>query len=100
MAGFYADHTRADANLTNANLVLRETREEVGAIAQVGSFLGQLLDVRSARFESSLNTVARGQVSMDLDLVFMNQSRKIRLAFNFNNPISSAKALGESLLPA
>lgn len=88
-----------------AKWALEGLKLTVGAAANVGTFitnfgLGGLIDIREARFEGTLNATAGGSVFLSVSLTFMNQPRDITLAFNFTDPLSSAKQLANLLLPA
>jgi hypothetical protein len=98
---------RASANgsLIALQGTLETIRASVGAFASVSDFiqrngLNNLLDVRSASFDTSLNSAAGGMISLSLSLVYLNQSRNVNLAFDFTNPLNSARALARLLLSA
>lgn len=95
----------ANGTLIAFQRTLETIRASVGAFASVSDFiqrngLNNLLDVRSASFNTSLNLAAGGMISLSLSLVYLNQSRNVNLAFDFNNPLNSARALARLLLPA
>lgn len=103
LAGLYTALGTATATLQTAQEVLRTTVKVVGTLATVNTFilnqgLGSLLDVRSARFQTTLDVATGGTVLIDLNLVFMNQSQSMTFQFNFKSPLESAKALGRMLL--
>lgn len=98
---------RASANATLIELrdTLRSITATVGVFSSVSDFirrngLNSLLNVRSANFDTSLNSAVGGIISLSLSLMYLNQSRNINLAFDFNNPLNSARALARLLLPA
>ncbi|BAZ40605.1 Na-Ca exchanger/integrin-beta4 [Calothrix sp. NIES-4101] len=94
----------ANTGLNRAREILQTTTRSLGAIAQINTFISQqglnsLLDVRSAQFNANLDVAASGQVAIALEMVYMNQPRRLNLAFNFNAPQESARALAQLLLP-
>lgn len=95
----------ANASLIAWQRILEGMRATVGAFGSVSDFirrngLNNLLDVRSASFDTSLNSAAGGSISLSLSLMYLNQSRNVNLAFDFNNPLNSARALARLLLSA
>jgi len=102
LALFTAKET-ANAALEVAKFALEGVKVSVGGLADVATFittygLGGLLDVRAASFEGQLNVIHGGQVAMALKLDIMQQPVALQLRFNFNQPLASAKVLGEDLL--
>lgn len=59
--------------------------------------LGGLVDIRAASFEASLDVAKGGSVYMSADLSYMGNPQHVEFSFNFNDPISSAKALAHKL---
>lgn len=60
--------------------------------------LGGVVDVKSAEFAGRLDAVKGGNVSMAVNVKFLNDSHHAGFAFNFNDPASGAKALADLLL--
>jgi hypothetical protein len=60
--------------------------------------LGGLLDVKEAMFEGQLNVVKGGKVGMAISLELMDKPYEFMLVFNFKDPLSGAKELGEKLI--
>lgn len=94
----------AIAGLEAANLVLEGVKQTVGGLADVAQFiadvgLGGLLDVHEASFSARLNAINAGRVAMRVRLVFMGEPQTLSFNFNFVNPLHSAEALAEMLLP-
>jgi len=93
----------ANASLIVANEFLEGVKTSIGGMAAVSTFIvekgiGGLLDIKEAMFEGQLNVVKGGSVAMALSVELMSKPHDLSLAFNFHNPISGAKALGEKLL--
>jgi hypothetical protein len=60
--------------------------------------LGGLVDVKSAEFEGQLSGIKGGQVSMRVNVKFLNENFNAGLGFNFSDPLSAAKDLATALL--
>ena len=105
LVALYTARETATTALTLAQGGLEGAKQAVGGMADVASAiaqygLGGLLDIRSATFEASLQQSVGGYVLLAMDLEFNGQPLQIDLEFNFNDPLSSAKALAQSLLPS
>ncbi len=105
IAALFTARETANGSLEAAKLVLAGVKATVGAAAEAGEFiakygLGGLIDIREALFEGSLSATQGGRVSLAVKLTFMNKPQAFAFAFNFNDPLSSAKDLAKKLLPA
>jgi hypothetical protein len=103
--GLYEQLGKATAALRIVADGLEELRQGVQGAADVAGYigthgLGALLDVRSASFDGSLSATSGGSVTLDADVVFMNQAQHVHLAFDFNNLAVGARALAHELVPA
>jgi len=54
--------------------------------------------VNAASFEADLNTASGGVVTMAISLTYQDKPANLSMTFNFNDPVGSAKALGQRLL--
>jgi hypothetical protein len=96
----------ADAALYTATQFLEGLKISVGALADVATFitnfgLGGLVDVKAASFEAHLSLAKGGDVSMMVSVSLMSQkAQDLSFSFNFNDPLSGAKNLAKSLVPA
>ena len=95
----------ATAGLTVAMGTLEATKVSVGGLGDAATFiveagLGGLFDVKAASFEGQLNAVKGGFVQLSLNVELMGQPQHLNLGFNFHDPLSGAKALGEEMLKA
>lgn len=105
MAGLITAREAATGSLAIARKTLGVTQTTVGALGDVSTYIirngiGNVLDVRSARFDLALDTVKNGQMQLNLDLVYLSDRKSLSLLFDFNNPLASAQALAKKLLPA
>ena len=76
VAGLITARETATGALTLANKTLEGVQASVGALAPVADYiarmgLGGLLDVRAARFETTLSVAKGGRVSLSAEVVFM-----------------------------
>ncbi|MBK7870230.1 MAG: RICIN domain-containing protein [Saprospiraceae bacterium] len=60
--------------------------------------LGGVIDVRSAEFAGQLDILKGGNVSMKANVKFLDNGYNAGFTFNFNDPLSGAKALADMLL--
>jgi hypothetical protein len=103
--GLYEQIGNATAALQVVADGLDTLRAGIQDVADVAGYigahgLGALLDVRSASFDGSLSATSGGAVTLDADVVFMNQPQHLHLAFDFNDLAAGAKALAHELVPA
>jgi hypothetical protein len=103
-AQFVARDT-ATAALRLANQVLEQLKAAVGELAQVSDYInqhgpGKLLEVRSSSFEASLNAAHGGRITLQAEVMFMGNSRRVSFTHNLRNPEEGARALANLLLPA
>jgi hypothetical protein len=104
VAALITGRETATAALSLANQTLEGLKVSLGALAQVGDYivkngLGDLLDVRAASFEATLDAAQGGNVNLSADLVFMGTPRSVRFDFNFQNPLQGAQNLAQVLMP-
>ena len=95
----------ATAGLKVAEGALEVAKATVGGLGDAATFivevgLGGLFDVKSASFEGQLNAVKGGFVQLSLNVELMGQPQHLNLGFNFHDPLSGAKALGDEMLKA
>ena len=105
IAALFTARETANGALELAKLSLEGVKLTVKAAAEAAEFiakygLGGLIDIREAMFEGSLSATQGGRVSLAVKLTFMNKPQAFAFAFNFNDPLSSAKDLAKKLLPA
>jgi hypothetical protein len=105
VAGMFAGREIANGALEAARWTLEGVKLSVGAAAEVGEYivrfgLGGLLDIREAMFEASLSAAHGGYISMAVSIMFMDKPQSFAFAFNFKDPLTSAKELANTLLPA
>jgi hypothetical protein len=104
IVGLFTALGTATAGLQTAHLALEGVKHSVRAAAEAAEFidrgLGDLINISEARFEGSLSATKGGYVSLAVKMTFMNQPKDFAFAFNFNDPLSSAKDLAKMLLPA
>lgn len=106
MAGLFTAKGTADASLYAATQFLEGLKISIGAMVDVATFitnygLGGLVDVKSASFEAHLSMAKGGDVSMQVSVSLMGQkAQDLSFNFNFNDPLSGAKALAKSLMPS
>ncbi|MFN7115743.1 MAG: hypothetical protein ACK4TA_03035 [Saprospiraceae bacterium] len=60
--------------------------------------LGGVVDVKSAEFAGKLDVLKGGMVNMKVNASFVNEPFNAQIAFNFTDPASGAKILGEMLV--
>jgi len=105
IAALFTARETANGTLELAKLSLEGVKLTVKAAAEAAEFiakygLGGLIDIREAMFEGSLSATQGGRVSLAVKLTFMNKPQAFAFAFNFNDPLSSAKDLAKKLLPS
>jgi hypothetical protein len=103
IAALFTARETANGTLELATLSLEGVKLTVKAAAEAAEFiakygLGGLIDIREAMFEGSLSATQGGRVSLAVKLTFMNKPKSFAFAFNFNDPLSSAKDLAKMLL--
>ncbi len=103
VAGPLAAMKTAQGALIAAQGTLEVTRRGVAAGASAADYIAQhgldsLVQVSAARFAADLNTAAGGQVSLAVNLTYKGTNSNLTVNFNFNDPLSSARALGQKLL--
>ncbi len=59
---------------------------------------GGVVDVKSAEFAGQLDALKGGNVTMNANVKFLNEDCNAGFAFNFSDPLSGAKKLGDMLL--
>ena len=104
IAALFTARETANGALELAKLSLEGVKLTVKAAAEAAEFiakygLGGLIDIREAMFDGSLSATQGGRVSLAVKLTFMNKPKSFAFAFNFNDPLSSAKELAKILLP-
>lgn len=60
--------------------------------------LGGVMDVKSAEFAGQLDALKGGNVNLKVNMTFLNDNFNTQVAFNFNDPASAAKILGDILV--
>ena len=105
VASLFAAKETATVGLKVAEGVLEGAKVSVGGLGDAATFivevgLGGLFDVKAASFEGQLNAVKGGFVQLSLSVELMGQPQNLDLGFNFHDPLSGAKALGEQMLKA
>jgi TolA-binding protein len=93
----------ATESLTGYRAALDLARKAVVAGAAAGDYiaahgLDALLVVNAASFVADLNTATSGQVILSVSLNYRGTATNLSLNFNFNDPVSSARQLGQRLL--
>jgi predicted nucleic acid-binding Zn-ribbon protein len=103
MLGLFTARETAKGSLEVAKFTLEGVKGSVKGMAEVSQFIAdgqsKLLVINEAMFEASLSATHGGSVSLAVKLVFMNEPHDLAFDFNFHDPMSSAKALAELLLP-
>lgn len=84
-------------------LQLKSLQDFASRAAQVVAFitaqgLGSLFNVRKISFEGNIQSVGTGQVSLSMDVSFMDGTQNIELDFNFQDPVSGIRSLSERLV--
>ncbi|AND11083.1 hypothetical protein Bt4C1_28195 (plasmid) [Bacillus thuringiensis serovar alesti] len=82
---------------------LKSLQAFAGRAAQVVAFitaqgLGSLFNVRKISFEGNIQSVGTGQVSLSMDVSFMDGTQNIEIDFNFQDPVSGIRSLSERLV--
>jgi hypothetical protein len=103
MTGLYAARETANGTLELANKTLDAAKAAAGAWADVSAFiaehtLGGLVNVTAASFTGQLNAVQGGNVTMKADLQLMNRPHTYTFSFAFHDPLSSVKALAQTII--
>lgn len=93
----------ATRTLSTAKDALELLKRGIGGVADASAYivrndLDAVLAINSASFTADLNAATGGQVMMDLSLTYRGSSMTRSLSFNFNDPLSSAQALGRQLV--
>ena len=103
MIGLFTARNTATGSLEVARFTLEGVKQSVKGMSEVSQFIadgvGKLLVINEAMFEASLSATHGGNVSLAVKLVFMNEPYDLAFDFNFHDPLSSAKALADLLLP-
>lgn len=103
MIGLFTARDTAKGSLEAAKFTLEGVKESVKGTAEVSKFIAEgqskLLVINEAKFEASLSATHGGNVSLAVKLVFMEEPHDLAFDFNFHDPLSSAKALADLLLP-
>jgi hypothetical protein len=92
----------AQEALVAANRFLDAMKTASSAILRAGDFVARngldaLVLVRAASFEADINTAASGQVTMSIQLSYMNAPSTFSGGFNFNDATNSLRSLGGAI---
>jgi hypothetical protein len=103
VSGLIGSRETASGVLRGYRETLEVTKRGLGAVGVASDFVARrgldaLLLVNAASFEADLNTASGGQVTMVLNITYQDRPFNLSLNFNFNNPLSSAQALGRQLI--
>ena len=103
VSGLIASRTIANATLEGYKGGLELIKKGLGKVGVAIDFITQrgldaLLTVDTASFEMDLNTASGGIVNLLIGLTYQDKPTSLSIVFNFNDPLSSAKALGQELL--
>jgi hypothetical protein len=95
----------AQGSLSLAQEALKVAESSVGVFGTVSAYITQhglsnVLNVRSASFDLKLNAIRGNQMYLQFDLIYLGKRQRTSMQFNFNDPLSSAKALAQQLLSA
>ena len=104
VAGLFTAKATADAALSVAEATLRTTRDAVGAFGQVSTYitrngLANAFRVQAASFDLALSAARGNRMSLSFTVVYLGQTERLNLVFDFNDPLESAEALARELLP-
>lgn len=103
VSGLIVSRDTAIGVLNGYKQTLEATKRGLGAVGVASEFitrrgLDALLMVNAASFEADLNTASGGVVTMAISLTYQDKPTNLSMTFNFNDPVGSAKALGQRLL--
>ncbi|KAB2425286.1 MULTISPECIES: hypothetical protein [Bacillus cereus group] len=101
--GFQAAIEAAKLPLATLRTELEILKVVAGKSVQIVTFIqslgiASLFDVSRISFEGNIQSVGSGQVSLSMDISFMNTTQTIAIDFNFQDPISGVKNLANQLI--
>jgi len=95
----------------NVSLKALKTAKNLMSIAQKGLGAGgnatawilekgpdAIVDIKKAEFEGQLGLLKGGKVKLKVDVKWLGKIRKLKLDFDFNNPVEAAKELSKELM--